>query len=50
MTNSITIVDTTITIVEYQGQRVITFSMMDKLHHRPEGTASRNFQQNKEKL
>lgn len=47
---SITIVDTTINIVEYEGQRVVTFEMIDKLHHRPEGTASRNFLANKERF
>ena len=47
---SITIVDTTIPIVEYQGQRVVTLDMIDKLHHRPDGTASRNFTANKERF
>jgi len=46
----VTIVDTTIPIVEYQGQRVVTLDMIDKLHHRPDGTASRNFTTNKSRF
>ena len=48
--NSVTIIDTTIPILEYKDQRVITLAMMDKLHHGPEGTAGRNFMENKNKL
>lgn len=33
--------------IEYQGQRVITLSMMDQVHGRPDGTAGRNFRANK---
>ncbi|MBW2623957.1 MAG: ORF6N domain-containing protein [Deltaproteobacteria bacterium] len=33
--------------VEHEGQRVITFEMIDKVHERPSGTASRNFRQNR---
>lgn len=29
--------------IEYQGQRVVTFAMIDELHNRPTGTAKRNF-------
>lgn len=47
---TVTIVDTTINIVEYEGQRVVTFDMIDRLHHRPEGTAARNFSSNKERF
>lgn len=47
---SVTIVDTTIPVVEYQGQRVITLEMVDRLHRRPEGTASRNFTNNKDRF
>lgn len=32
---------------EYQGQRVVTFKDIDKVHDRPEGTAGRNFRANK---
>ena len=47
---NITIVDTTIQIVEYMGSRVVTFEMMDNLHHRPEGTANRNFKSNRDRF
>lgn len=47
---SVTIVDTTIPVIEYQGQRVITLEMVDRLHRRPEGTAKRNFTGNKERF
>lgn len=50
MSKSVTIVDTTIPIVKYQGQRVITLEYIDKLHRRPEGTARRNFTANKDRL
>lgn len=50
MSTSITIIDTTIPIIEYQGQRVITLALIDQLHRRPEGTAKRNFSYNKERF
>ncbi len=31
---------------EYSGQRVVSFKDIDTLHHRPEGTAKRNFNKN----
>lgn len=36
-----------ITVKEYKGQRVITFKDIDLCHERPEGTARRNFNENK---
>lgn len=39
-----------ITVKEYNGQRVITFKDIDEVHERPEGTAGRNFRDNKEKF
>lgn len=33
---------------EVNGQRVVTFKDVDKLHERPDGTAKRNFNENKE--
>ncbi|EIZ6339299.1 TPA: ORF6N domain-containing protein [Salmonella enterica] len=33
--------------VEYRGQRVVTFAMIDEAHQRPEGTAGRNFRENR---
>ncbi|ABK45261.1 hypothetical protein Mmc1_2768 [Magnetococcus marinus MC-1] len=37
-------------IVEYQGRRVITLAMVDQIHQRPVGTASRNFGANRERF
>src|SRR5438874_2681692 len=34
----------------HREQRVITLRMMDELHQRTEGTAKRNFRENREKL
>jgi hypothetical protein len=35
--------------IDYQGQRVVTLSMMDQVHGRPDGTAGRNFRTAKAK-
>lgn len=35
-------------IKEYNGQRVVTFKDIDMVHERPDGTAKRNFNNNKE--
>lgn len=37
-------------VKEYDGQRVVTFKDIDTIHNRPEGTASRNFRNNKERF
>ncbi len=37
-------------VKEYNGQRVVTFKDVDLVHARPEGTARRNFNANKEHL
>lgn len=37
-------------VKEYRGQRVVTLRDVDELHGRPEGTASRNFIENKERF
>jgi hypothetical protein len=39
--SNVTIGDTELPIIEYKGQRVITFALVDKVHQRPEGTAKR---------
>lgn len=39
---------TNLPIKELNNQRVVTFKDIDKVHKRPEGTASRNFRNNKE--
>lgn len=36
--------------VEYQGKRVVTFAMVDEVHERPQGTAGRNFRENRERF
>ena len=39
-----------IKVKEYRGQRVVTFRDVDELHGRPQGTAGRNFSENKDKF
>ena len=46
----ITINGTEIQPLEYENQRVITLSMMDKVHSRPSGTARKRFNDNKARL
>ncbi|MGE0084302.1 MAG: ORF6N domain-containing protein [Desulfococcaceae bacterium] len=36
--------------IEYRNEPVITFRMMDELHERPEGTAKRNFRENRHRF
>lgn len=36
-----------VTVVEYDGQRVVTLGMVDALHQRPEGTARKRYNDNK---
>lgn len=43
----ITVADQSVRVVEYQGQRVVTLGMIDQVHSRPEGTARRNFNENR---
>lgn len=47
---TITINSTDISIKEYRGKRVVTLKEIDQCHGRPDGTAKRNFQQNKQHL
>jgi len=37
-------------IVEYDGQRVVTLVMIDEVHQRPEGTARKRFNDNKDRF
>lgn len=37
--NAITIQNVELPVIEIEGQRVVTLSMVDKVHQRPEGTA-----------
>lgn len=46
--STITIQNTQLPVVEYLDRRVVTFSMIDIVHGRPDGTASRNFRENRE--
>ncbi|MGQ3824227.1 ORF6N domain-containing protein [Pseudomonas alliivorans] len=48
--NLITINNTSMPIVEYRGQRVVTLAMIDQVHQRPEGTARRNFNENRQRF
>ncbi|MCF2569508.1 ORF6N domain-containing protein [Mediterraneibacter glycyrrhizinilyticus] len=41
---------TSIQIKEYRGKRVVTFKDIDTVHKRPEGTARRNFNQNRQRF
>ncbi|MBD1553601.1 ORF6N domain-containing protein [Pseudomonas typographi] len=50
MENLITINTTTMPVVEYLGQRVVTLAMIDQVHERPEGTAGRNFREHRQRL
>ena len=45
--NIITIQQQAVQIKEYLGQRVVTFSDIDKVHNRTNGTAGRNFRANR---
>lgn len=46
----ITIGEATIPVVEYRGKRVVTFAMVDHVHQRPDGTAKRNFHDNRHRF
>ena len=46
--NTVTINTTALTVKEYKGQRVVTLKEIDKVHQRPEGTARKRFNDNKE--
>lgn len=47
MKNEIQINNTSFPVVEYAGQRVVTFAMIDRVHGRPEGTARAAFNRNR---
>ncbi|WP_168393208.1 ORF6N domain-containing protein [Erwinia amylovora] len=44
---AITLHDAKMPLVEYQGQRVVTFAMIDTVHQRPKDTAKNAFQRNR---
>lgn len=43
MSNFVAIQNTAMPVVEYQGKRLVTFAMIDKVHGHPKGTAKRAF-------
>jgi len=48
--NKINIYGTDLTVKEFSGQRVVTFKDIDAVHQRLEGTASRNFRENRKRF
>lgn len=50
MNDLIHIGNSDISIKEYNGQRVVTFKDIDMVHSRPDGTARRNFNNNKNRF
>lgn len=48
--NTVTINNKQLPAVEYRGQRVVTFAMIDDAHQRPDGTARRNFNEHRERF
>lgn len=48
--NSVQVNGFSLPVVEINGQRVVTLSMIDSVHERPEGTAGRNFRENRDRL
>lgn len=47
---AVSIGDADIERISYRGQQVVTFAMIDKVHKRPDGTAKRNFNENRERF
>lgn len=47
MRNSIPFPNSPTPLVEFQGQRVVTFAMVDEAHQRPKGTAKVTFSRNR---
>lgn len=50
MSNFVAIQNTAMPVVEYQGKRVVTFSMIDTAHGRPKGTARKAFNRNRRRF
>lgn len=36
--------------IEYRGEQVVTFAQVDRVHDRPDGTAGRNFRENRQRF
>lgn len=50
MRNAITLNNSHMPLVEYQGLRVVTFAMVDDAHQRPEGTAAATFRRHRRRF
>lgn len=50
MNDVMNICGTDVVIKEWHGKRIVTFKDIDTVHQRPEGTASRNFNQNRQRF
>lgn len=48
--NAILIADTEVHQITFKGEPVVTFAMVDEVHQRPEGTAGRNFRENRDRF
>jgi phage antirepressor YoqD-like protein len=46
----VTVGSTDLDVVEIGGERVVTLAMVDAVHQRPEGTAGRNFRENRSRF
>lgn len=44
------VADTEVQQIAYRGELVVTFAMVDEIHQRADGTASRNFRENRERF
>lgn len=50
MSEAMIVQGTALQIKEYRGKRVVTFKDIDTVHERPDGTARRNFNQNRQRF
>lgn len=50
MRNAITVHNNRMPLVEFQGQRVVTFAMVDEAHQRPDGTAAATFRRHRHRF
>lgn len=46
----VTVGNSNVAVKEFKGQRVVTFKDIDTVHERPEGTAGRNFRENRDRF
>lgn len=47
---SVVVAGTVIRRIEFRGQQVVTFAMIDEVHRRPDGTAGRTFRENRDRF